>query len=80
MSGNDTFYSIVENEFTMMPIAEEMHTFVILHNRLLLGDTNNFDFLTFDCQVVLPTKGFHGGMSESLHEMPNLIPTEGIYL
>ena len=80
LSGNDTFYSSVENEFTMMPFAEGMHTFLILHCRLLLGDTKSFVFLTFDWQVVFPTKGFHGGMSESLHEMPNMNRTHGIYL
>ena len=80
MSGNDIFDSIVENEFTMMPFAEGMDTFLILHCRLLLGDTKSFVFFTFDWQVVLPTKGFNGGMSESLHEMPNMNRTQGIYL
>ena len=80
MFGNDLFISVVEIEIMMMPIAEEMHTFVILHNRLLLGDTKRFVFFTFDWQVVLPTKGFNGGMSESLHEMPNMNRTQGIYL
>ena len=62
-----------------MPIAEKMVIFVILHIRLLLGNIKSFVFLTFDWQVMLPTNGFNGGMSESLHEMPNLNPTLGIY-
>ena len=53
----------------MMPIAEEIRIFVILHGRLLIGGTRRVVFLTFDWQDVLPTNGFHRGMSESLHEM-----------
>ena len=78
MSGNDYFISGVEIEIMMMPMGKEMHTFVILHCRLLLGDINSVVFLTFDWQVVNPTKGFNGGMSESLHELQNMTPTSGI--
>ena len=80
LSGNDTFYSAVENEFTMKPFVKEMHAFVILHCRLLLGSPKSLVFCTFDWQVVAPTNGFNGGMSESLHEMLNLNPTSGIYV
>ena len=43
----------------MMPIAEEIRIFAILHSRLLLGDTKSFVLLTFDWQVVFPTKGIN---------------------
>ena len=58
----------------MMAFVKEMHTFVIPHCKLLLGDSKTLLFFTFDWQVVLPTKGFNGGMSESLHEMSNMTP------
>ena len=32
-------------------IAQEMYTFVILHDRLLLGVNKSYLFLTFDAQV-----------------------------
>ena len=56
MTGNDNFIPGVEIEIMMMPMAQEMHTFVILHSRLLLGDINSVVFLTFDWQAVNPKK------------------------
>ena len=72
MSGNDTFKSGVQNAISGEPIVLKMHTFVFLHNRLLLDGFKSAVFLTLIAKNVKLTNQFDGEMSQSLHEINHL--------